>query len=127
MKKIKRLELRTGQVLNPLQQGFVVGGHKHSWVSVAGCSCQADKDYHIEKCTNVQYETESSTGGSGGFSFSIGWWGISIPITIGSSGTGSTRRKKITCKQKALFGGFDEKGEKIHTYKYMDDEVEYVQ
>lgn len=48
MKKIKRLELRTGQVLNPLQQGFVVGGL--DWHG--NCTCQV---------VNVNTHTETAT------------------------------------------------------------------
>lgn len=49
MKKIKRLELRTGQVLNPLQQGFVVGGDHdiHNWATLNGCYCHMIGDVHV--------------------------------------------------------------------------------
>lgn len=55
MKKIKRLELRTGQVLNPLQQGFVVGGHDsctHEWVD-GDCNCTAVGSTHDVSCTKT--------------------------------------------------------------------------
>ena len=56
MKKIKRLELRTGQVLNPLQQNFVVGGkeHKHNWATVNGCICSIEGMVHKAECTNTE-------------------------------------------------------------------------
>lgn len=55
MKKIKRLELRTGQVLNPLQQGFVVGGKddcNHQWVDEM-CDCTGIGDTHDVRCTKT--------------------------------------------------------------------------
>ena len=61
MKKIKRLELRTGQVLNPQQQGFVVGGNGSSvnWI-IMSCNCQNVGQQHSE------YRTEP-IGNSGTF------------------------------------------------------------
>lgn len=56
MKKIKRLELRTGQVLNPLQQSFVVGGdhENHNWVTVNGCICSMEGMVHVAECTKEE-------------------------------------------------------------------------
>ena len=74
MKKIKRLELRTGQVLNPLQQSFVVGGL--DWQG--NCTCQVvNVDTHRETATETVDDPDwvgvlLGTGQAFGGGFEIG-------------------------------------------------------
>lgn len=103
MKKIKRLELRTGQVLNPLQQGFVVGGHDHVWETVNGCTCSKkwgdgiEGDRHKAQCTGDIYIDQPS-----------GMAGMAVNFFGGSS----SRRCSATIDM--AFLGWNSLGEKLH-------------
>lgn len=90
MKKIKKLELRTGQELNSLQQSFVVGGHVHNWVKVNGCNCRYVGDSHIEKCLNTQTTWDPTVSGIIG--------GVVSVVSGNFSGIGSTVSGLLNCK-----------------------------
>ena len=111
MKKIKRLELRTGQVLNPLQQGFVVGGHDHVWEKVNGCICNkkwilesgVQGDIHGEYCVGeISVEVQNSS--------IIGQ--IFNSIGIGSST--QTVSRPCSATRDMAFIGWTSTGQKMH-------------
>ena len=105
MKKIKRLELRTGQVLNPLQQGFVVGGHDHVWEKVNGCICNkkwilgsgVQGDTHKAYCIEpITIEQPSGIAG----------WGIEF--------LGGSSSRPCSAVMDMAFLGWNSQGEKVH-------------
>lgn len=110
MKKIKRLELRTGQVLNPLQQSFVVGGDHttHSWVREGNCACAEKGNSHKVRCTNVEDEWfPDLVGATAGVFLVIS--GVRIPtLDTGGSGaemivSGFRRGRRWTCYADAMY------------------------
>lgn len=109
MKKIKRLELRTGQVLNPLQQGFVVGGHDHVWEKVNGCTCSkicsggvVNGDTHGEYCIGVISVEVPSSSLIGQF----------INLCGGSST--ETVSRPCSATREMAFTGWTSTGQKMH-------------